>query len=96
MLQKNFNFQANVFSGSFPDIHFHFPNYSFLLMEPRFNRFELGKEQQWVEHLRLEVASRYTQLAEHCTEVSHYGEDMTKFGERNASFILGSISLHHT
>lgn len=49
-----------------------------------------------MEHLRLEVASRYTQLAEHCTEVSHYGEDMTKFGERNASFILGSISLYHT
>lgn len=55
-----FNFQANIYPGSFFNIYFYFTNNSFLLFEPRFNRFNLGKEQQQREYLRL-VVNRYSQ-----------------------------------
>lgn len=58
MPPEDFNFQANIFSGSFPDIYFHFMNYSFLVFDPRFNRFDLGKEQQQMKYLKLEVVNR--------------------------------------
>lgn len=94
MLQNDFNFQANVFFGSFPNSYFHFPNFSLLLFEPRFNGSDLGKEQQWVEDLRQEVISRYTQLVEFCAKVSHCGEDMMTCGERNAFFNLGEYTWY--
>lgn len=49
-----------------------------------------------MEHLSLEVMGRYTQLCERGAEVSHSGEDMITFGERNTSFIWGNVSLYHT
>ena len=47
-----------------------------------------------MEHLSLEVIGRYTQLFERGAEVSRSGEDMMTFGERNASFIWGNVSLY--
>lgn len=48
-----------------------------------------------MKHVRQEVISRYTQLVEFCAKVSHRGEDMMTFGERNAFFYLGKYILIH-